>query len=211
MEFRILGPLEVVDEGRSLPLGGGRQRALLTALLLRANQVVSTDQLLDEVWSDESPASGVRVVQVYVSQLRKALGEGVIETRPPGYVLVAEPEALDIGRFERLVDEAHGAQADVAAAKLREALALWRGPPLADVAYDAFAQTEIGRLGETSVAVGDSESAEVLYRLLVPWACLNAVDHPEGFRVRSPATSASWRPCWSAGTRRRPISTRRWP
>jgi DNA-binding SARP family transcriptional activator len=148
MEFRILGPLEVVDEGRSLPLGGARQRALLTALLLRANQVVSTDQLLDEVWSDEPPASGVRVVQVYVSQLRKVLGDGVIQTRAPGYVLVAEPDSLDLQRFEGLVREARKAEPAAAAANLRDALALWRGPPLTDVAYHSFAQTEIGRLEE---------------------------------------------------------------
>jgi DNA-binding SARP family transcriptional activator len=148
MEFRILGPLEVVDKGRSLPLGGARQRALLTALLLRVNQVVSTDQLLDEVWSDEPPASGVRVVQVYVSQLRKVLGDGVIETRAPGYVLVAEPNTLDLQRFEDLVGEARKVDPAAAAAKLRDALALWRGAPLADVAYHSFAQTEIGRLEE---------------------------------------------------------------
>jgi DNA-binding SARP family transcriptional activator len=148
MEFRILGPLEVVDNGRLLPLGGARQRALLTALLLRANQVVSTDQLLDEVWSDEPPASGVRVVQVYVSQLRKVLGVGVIETRAPGYVLVAEPNTLDLQRFEALVGEARKAEPPAAAAKLRDALALWRGAPLGDVAYHSFAQTEIGRLEE---------------------------------------------------------------
>ena len=148
MEFRILGPLEVVDNGRSLPLGGARQRALLTALILRANQVVSTDQLLDEVWSDEPPASGVRVVQVYVSQLRKILGDGVIETRAPGYVLTAKPDTLDLQRFEALLGEARKADPAEAAAKLRDALALWRRAPLGDVAYHSFAQTEIGRLEE---------------------------------------------------------------
>jgi DNA-binding SARP family transcriptional activator/tetratricopeptide (TPR) repeat protein len=148
MEFRILGPLEVVDEGRVLPLGGARQRALLTALILRVNQVVAADHLLDEVWGDEPPASGVRVVQVYVSELRKVLGAGVIQTRTPGYVLVADPDSVDLGRFQHLVGEAREAEAVTAAVKLREALALWRGPPLADVAYDSFAQAEIGRLEE---------------------------------------------------------------
>jgi DNA-binding SARP family transcriptional activator len=86
MEFGILGPLEVVDGGRTLPLGGRRQRALLTVLILHANQVVPTEFLLDQVWGGEQPASGAGLVQVYVSELRKALGDGVIETRAPCYV-----------------------------------------------------------------------------------------------------------------------------
>src|SRR4051794_3300453 len=116
MDFRILGPLEVVDEGRVLPLGGARQRALLTALLLHANEVVPSDRLLDEVWGDDPPASGVRVVQVYVSELRKVLGDGVIHTRAPGYLLAVDPEALDLSRFERLVAEARDAEAAGSAA-----------------------------------------------------------------------------------------------
>src|SRR4051812_24529840 len=152
MEFRILGPLEVVDEGRSLPLGGVRQRALLTALILRMNEVVPSDRLLDEVWADDPPASGVRVVQVYVSELRKILGPETIQTRPSGYVLVGEPESLDLHRFSLLVDEARGADPAGAAARLREALALWRGEALADFAYDSFAQGEIARLDEMRLA-----------------------------------------------------------
>src|SRR5258705_11759416 len=112
MEFRILGPLEVVDEGRSLPLGGARQRALLTALILRINQVVGVDQLVDQIWGEDPPASGARVVQVYVSQLRKILGDEIILTRPPGYMLLAEPDALDRHRFERL--RRRGREADPA-------------------------------------------------------------------------------------------------
>src|SRR5256714_6765993 len=156
MEFRILGPLEVVDGGRSLPLGGARQRALLTALLLRANQVVPSDHLLNEVWGETPPASGVRIVHVYVSELRKVLGDGVIQTRAPGYMLVAGPDALDLGRFEQLVDEARDAGAEAAAVKLRAALALWRGPPLADVGYHSFAQGEIGRLEELRLSTAEA-------------------------------------------------------
>jgi DNA-binding SARP family transcriptional activator/tetratricopeptide (TPR) repeat protein len=152
MEYRILGPLEVVDGGRTLGLGGVRQRALLAALVLRANQVVPSDVLLEEVWGDNPPASGVRVVQVYVSQLRKALGAQAIVTRDPGYVLVAEPDSVDLHRFERLVDEARQLDPAGAAGVLREALALWRGPPLADFAYDDFAQIEITRLQELRLA-----------------------------------------------------------
>src|SRR4051812_19294546 len=148
MEFRILGPVEVVDDGRSLPLGGSRQRALLTALILRMNEVVPTDRLLEEVWADDPPASGVRVVQVYVSELRKVLGPETIQTRAPGYMLVGEPSSLDLHRFASLVDGARTAGPVRAAADLREALALWRGEPLADFAYDSFAQGEIARLEE---------------------------------------------------------------
>jgi DNA-binding SARP family transcriptional activator/class 3 adenylate cyclase len=153
MEFRILGPLEVVDdEGRTVSLGGARQRALLAALILRANQVVPSDQLLHDVWGEEAPASGVRLVQVYVSQLRKALGNSVIVTRPTGYVLVAARDAVDREHFERLVGQAKNADSEAAAAALREALALWRGPPLADFTYDAFAQVDIARLHELKLS-----------------------------------------------------------
>lgn len=148
MEFRILGPLEVVDEGRLLPLGGARQRALLAALILRINQVVGVDQLVDQIWGEDPPASRARVVQVYVSQLRKILGDEVILTRPPGYMLVAQRDALDLQRFERLVREAGAADPVVRAAQLHEALALWRGRPLADFEYDSFARLEITRLEE---------------------------------------------------------------
>lgn len=149
MKFRILGPLEVVDDaGRTVRLSGTRQRALLAALVLRANQVVSSDELLEEVWGDDPPASGIRLVQVYVSQLRKALGEGAIATHPAGYVLTAAPNAVDLQRFEHLLGKASGADPEAATAILREALDLWRGPPLADFAYESFAQVEIARLQE---------------------------------------------------------------
>src|SRR4051794_40728375 len=138
MEFRILGPVEVVDDGRSLPLGGSRQRALLTALILRMNEVVPTDRLLEEVWADDPPASGVRVVQVYVSELRKVLGPETIQTRAPGYMLVGEPSSLDLHRFASLVDGARTAGPVRAAADLREALALWRGGARADIPHHPF-------------------------------------------------------------------------
>src|SRR5713226_3864598 len=150
MDFRILGPLEVVDDGRPLALGGASRRALLALLLLHANEVVSSDRLIDALWSDEPPASGVTALQVRVSQLRKALGRAVgrLETKPPGYVLRVERDELDLERFSRLVQEADDAEPAVAAEKLREALALWRGPPLADFAYASFTQAAIARIEE---------------------------------------------------------------
>jgi YVTN family beta-propeller protein len=148
MEFRVLGPLEVVEDGHTFSLGGRKQRALLAALLLQANEVVSSDRLIDELWGESPPATASKAVQVYVSGLRKELGDGFLLTRPPGYVLNVAPADLDLARFERLVAEARDAQPEEAAEKLRSALALWRGPALADLAYEPFAQTEIARLEE---------------------------------------------------------------
>jgi DNA-binding SARP family transcriptional activator len=154
MEFRILGPLEVIGDGRPLTLGGASQRALLALLLLHTNEVVSSDRLMDDLWTGEPPASGVTALQVRISQLRKALGGQAerIETKPPGYLLRIGPEELDLARFSRLVQEADGAEPAVAAGKLREALALWRGAPLADFVYESFAQAAIGRIEELRLA-----------------------------------------------------------
>ena len=139
-----------------MALGGAKQRALLAVLLLRANEVVSIDRLIDELWGDEPPPTAAKVVQVYVSQLRKALArdgrEPVIVTRPPGYVARVEPDELDVARFERELDRARRARSagnpEEAARLLREALALWRGQALADFSYEPFAQPAIARLEE---------------------------------------------------------------
>jgi DNA-binding SARP family transcriptional activator len=150
MQFRILGPLEVIDDGSEISFAGASQRALLALLLLHANEVVSSDRLLDELWEAEPPGSGVTALQVRVSQLRKALGRAAerLETKAPGYVLRVGPEELDLDRFTRLLDQADDAEPVVAAQKLREALALWRGPALAEFAYESFAQAAIGRVAE---------------------------------------------------------------
>src|SRR5712691_11547347 len=115
MEFRILGPLEVVDGDRSVPLGGGRQRALLALLLTRPNEVLSTDRLVDQLWGARPPKTALNTIQYYVSQLRKSLGADRIVTRPPGYLIRVEPGELDLERFEGLLE-----QDDVGA--LRQAL-----------------------------------------------------------------------------------------
>src|SRR6202171_920304 len=129
MEFRVLGPLEVTEGGQVVPVNGTKQRALLALLLLHAGRVVSSDRLLDELWGDEPPDSGATALQVRISQLRKALGAGgsAIKTRPPGYVIELRPEQLDLHTFERLVQEAEGAEPAEAATQLREAIELWRG------------------------------------------------------------------------------------
>jgi predicted ATPase/DNA-binding SARP family transcriptional activator len=139
VEFRLLGPLEVLgDDGEPVALGGPRPRALLTLLLLHPNEVVSVDRLIDGVWGEAPPASAQNALQVHVYALRGALGSDRIVTRPPGYLVAVEDGELDVERFERLVGDG----------RAREALALWRGPALADVAYEPFAQAEAARLEE---------------------------------------------------------------
>jgi DNA-binding SARP family transcriptional activator len=152
MEFRILGPLEVWHEGQQIVVRGSKQRALLAVLLLHANEAVSTDQLINQLWGDEPPDAGATALRVRLSQLRKALGSrDVIATRQPGYVLELGDEQLDLRRFERLVASAANEPPPVAADRLREALALWRGAPLAEFAYEDFAQPAIARLEELRV------------------------------------------------------------
>jgi DNA-binding SARP family transcriptional activator len=149
VEFRILGPLEVVEQGRPLKLGGSRQRALLALLLTRANEVVSTDRLIDELWGAQPPKTAANALQYHVSQLRKALApHEAIVTQDPGYVIRVGPDELDLLRFERLVEEARRAAPELAAQRLREALDLWRGPALAGLAHESFAQAETPRLEE---------------------------------------------------------------
>jgi predicted ATPase/DNA-binding SARP family transcriptional activator len=152
MDFSILGPLEVSDSGRPLELRRQKHRALLGALLLRAGEVVSTDTLLDELWGESPPPTARVSLQNGVSQLRKLLGAGVLVTRAPGYLLAVERERVDLFRFARLLEEARGAGASgPRAATLREALALWRGPPLADLAFEPFVLRETPRLEELRV------------------------------------------------------------
>lgn len=133
-----------------VPLTGIRQRALLALLLLHVNEVVSSERLLEELWGEHQPESGIAALQVRISQLRKALGRvgERLETRPSAYLLRVEPGEFDLERFCRLVEHAAGAEPRPAAETLREALALWRGPALADLAYEPFAQAAVGRLEE---------------------------------------------------------------
>src|SRR5581483_7572496 len=151
MEFRILGPLEVDDHGRAVALGGHKQRALLAALLLTPNRAVSIDRLVGALWPTHPPAAAANALQYHVSQLRKLLGEAIV-TREPGYLLRLDPERLDLTRFERLVAEAKGAEAAQASRLLSEALDLWRGEPLRDLADDPSSQGEIQRLEAARLA-----------------------------------------------------------
>jgi DNA-binding SARP family transcriptional activator len=159
VEFAILGPLEARDGGRLLALGGPKQRALLTLLLLDAGRVVSTDRLLESLWAGEPPPTAMASLQNFVAQLRKALGAEAIETRSPGYLVRLEPEQLDLARVRRQVDEARASEPLRRAQLLGEALALWRGEPLAEFRYEEFARDEIARLEEFRLAL-EEERAE---------------------------------------------------
>ena len=148
MEFLILGPLEVRNGEQTVRLGAAKQRALLGVLLLHANETVSTSRLVDELWGEGPPATAEKLVQGYVHALRKQLGPGILETQAPGYRLVVEPQSLDLLEFERLAEEARSAPGIHAVELRRRALALWRGPPLADVALEGPERHSLGRLSE---------------------------------------------------------------
>jgi predicted ATPase/DNA-binding SARP family transcriptional activator len=153
MEFGILGPLEVRADGRAVQLGGARPRAVFAVLALHANQPVSAERLAVALWGEDAPPSAVKTVQVYVARLRKAVGDpDVLVTTPAGYRLRVGPGELDAEQFERLVAAGREAlvagRAEDAAIRLREALELWRGPPLAELASAPFAPAEIARLEE---------------------------------------------------------------
>ena len=163
IEFRILGPLEVAVDGEVVALGGAKQRALLALLLLDAGRVVSTDRLIDALWAGEPPATAAASLQNFISQLRKSLGSETIETRPPGYRIGLEPDQLDLARVRVLVDEARASDPSRRARLLSEALALFRGDPLAELAYEPFAQSEIARLGELRLElVEERAEAEII-------------------------------------------------
>ncbi len=152
----MLGPLEVVDQGRRVVLGGPKQRALLAILLLHRGEVVSSDRLIDQLWGERPPATAAKTLQGYVSHLRKALGDEVLFTRGGGYLLVAAPGQVDAECFEAMAGDARRALSDGDASRARElldaGLELWRGEPLADLAYEPFAQREIARLEDARVA-----------------------------------------------------------
>ena len=152
MEFRILGPLEVSRDGEAAHIAGAKERALLALLLLHANESVSSDRLVDELWSGRPPRTARKSLQVRIAGLRRVLGDEVVATRGDGYAVSVVGDELDLHRFERLLAEGREqltAKNPAAAVELlRQALALWRGPPLADFAYESFAQAPIARLEE---------------------------------------------------------------
>ena len=150
MEFRILGPVEVRDDGRVVRLGGGKQRAVLALLLLNANRVVASERMIELLWGEQPPATAATALHGHISSLRKTLGPDVIATRPPGYALELGIGDLDLERFERLRAEGRDAlergDPGGAAERLRAALELWRGEALSDIGFEPFIQAEAARL-----------------------------------------------------------------
>ena len=179
--------LEVWSDGRQLPLGEGRQRALLAYLVLHANEVVSTDRLIEGLWGERAPATAPKVVQGYVSQLRRALSPEAILTQGSGYLLrVSDTDAAE---FERMLNNARTEDPRAAAKTLRAALSLWRGRPLADVEYEGWAQGEIGRLEELRLVATEArieaDLALGLHADVVAELESLVVEHPLRERLRS--------------------------
>lgn len=205
MEFRILGPLEVVDGDRRVPLPRGRGRALLALLVLQAGQVVSTERLIDELWGETPPRTATTALAGLVSNLRRRLeprrrnGEvpRVLQTRPPGYVLAVDPQAVDANHFRRLIEGAKTVPPSESAPRLRQALALWRGPALADVAYEPFAQARIAELEELRLAATeerlDADLALGRHHELAGELQALAAEHPLRERIRGHLMLALYR------------------
>jgi DNA-binding SARP family transcriptional activator len=153
VEFRILGPLEVVEAGVALPLGGPKHRALLALLLLHHGEVVSSDQMVEALWGEDPPRTAAGSIQNSISHLRKLLGAERLVTRSPGYVLRLEEDELDAERARALLDQARVSGPEEGAELLRKAESLWRGASLADFAYESFAQPAIAQLEELRLAI----------------------------------------------------------
>ena len=208
MEFRALGDLQVVDDGQALALGSRQQRAVLALLVLSAGEVVSSDRLIEALWGERPPASAAKTVQVYISRLRKTLNGapasssgGLIVTVDHGYVLRVDPEQVDVRAFERLLDRGRDAFADrefdAAATFLRQALGLWRGPPLADFTFDAFAAADIARLQELRLEALeiriDADLALGRHAALVAELEALTTEHPLRERLRAARMLALYR------------------
>jgi SARP family transcriptional regulator, regulator of embCAB operon len=200
MNFRLLGPLQVEHDGTPIALGGGAQRALLTRLALDPNRTVGIDRLVEDLWGEDPPASAVKMVHIHVSMLRKVLPEGVLVTRSPGYALAIAPEAVDVIRFEQLRKHGQAALADgsplQAADRLREALALWRGPALAEF-DEPFAAIESRRLEELHLGCLedriDADLALSRHALLVSELDALVARHPLRERLRGQLMLALYR------------------
>jgi DNA-binding SARP family transcriptional activator/WD40 repeat protein len=203
MRYGILGPLEVItDDGGAVVPSGVKARALLAVLLLHANEPMSAERLAVALWGEDAPAGSIKTVQVHVSRLRKALGDGaVIETTPAGYCLRVGPGELDAERFDRLVDGGRRALADGDAQRavtvLREALQLWRGPALSDLAHESFAVSEIRRLEERRLTANElvieGELAAGGHRELVEEIEALVIDHPLRERLHAQRMLALYR------------------
>ena len=192
MYARILGSFRLEDGGQRIPLDGVRQRAVLVSLLLHANEIVPSEQLLMDLWGEDSPRSAANSLQAAISRLRSVLPPDRLITRAPGYVLRIFPEELDVSQFEELLTEGREAltagAAEQAARTLRQALSLWQGPALADFRYEPFAQAEIVRLEELHLTCleerFEADLSRALTSVLVPELRRLIRDHPMRERLR---------------------------
>jgi DNA-binding SARP family transcriptional activator len=155
MEFRLLGSFEVWDGERPVAIAGSKRRALLALLVLRANEVVRSERLIEELWGEAPPRNAGAALHSHVSRLRKALGPEVLARHEWGYVLRAAPETIDLCRFEAMLAEAEPLPALERSRKLADALSLWRGPPLADLALEPALAQEIDRLEQLRLTTSE--------------------------------------------------------
>jgi DNA-binding SARP family transcriptional activator len=201
VRFRILGPLDVADSAGSISLDAPKPRALLGVLLLHPNEAVSRERLIDELWGERPPATAPKILQTYVSQLRRLVGAETIATRRPGYLLQVDDDALDAAQFRRLSAEgrrlARNGDDDRAGALFRAALELWRGPPLADVVFESFARNDVARLEEERLGAQmdliDSELALGRHEELVQELDALVHEHPLRERLRAQLMVALYR------------------
>ena len=200
-EFRLLGPVEAILDGGPVALPAAKPRALLAVLLLNRNRVVATHELIDELWSEEPPETATKALQVYVSQLRKAIGADRVLTKPPGYSLRVEEGELDVDVFGRLVHEGRerlaAGEAQAAAELLERALGLWRGPALAEFRSEPFARDAGARLEEARLeAVEERVEADLAlgrHARLVPELEELVGRHPFRERLRGQLMLALYR------------------
>jgi WD40 repeat protein/DNA-binding SARP family transcriptional activator/class 3 adenylate cyclase len=191
MQFRVLGPLEVDAGAGPIPLGGPKQRAVLAHLLFRANQLIPAETLADEIWGEEPPEQARNIIQTYVSHLRKALGRDRIEGQAPGYRLRLEPSELDATRFDELVRNAKKALAvdpNIAVGALDDALALWRGPALADLSGQSSLLAEVTRLDELRLEAQETR----MEGLVASGAHARAIGELEALLPRHPWRERLW-------------------
>jgi DNA-binding SARP family transcriptional activator len=200
-EFRILGPLEVRQDDEPVPITGAKERALLAILLLHANEPVTADRLIDELWGEAPPSTARKSLQVRVATLRRALPQGVLITRGGSYLVQVDPDQLDLLRFERLLSDGRQALADgdaeTAAATLRQAIGLWRGPALADLAHETFSEPAVARLEELRLAALElrieAELASGLHAQLIGELTELVAAHPLRERLRGQLMLALYR------------------
>jgi DNA-binding SARP family transcriptional activator len=192
----VLGPLEVLKDGCVLAVDGPKRRALLALLLLHADEVVSSERLVDELWGEQAPPTALTALHNHISRLRKSLGTDVLVTRPRGYLLRVAEHEFDLDRFQRLVADAADLEPDARSKTLREALALWRGGALADVELP-FAQSEVARLEELRLlALEERIEADLSlgrHAQLVPELEAFVAEHPLRERVRGQLIVALYR------------------